>query len=88
MERKKGRFNVSAIPEKCVGCRLCQMRCSFRFTRKFSFSGGRVEVTWLENLHRYGIFFDGGGDACGLCVRSCVYGALELEKREMGGGVQ
>ena len=74
--------------EKCVGCRLCQMRCSFRFTKNFSFTGSRVEVIWDEDRHRYDITFDERCDACGLCVRSCVYRALDLEKKEMRGGAQ
>ena len=78
--KKKSRFRIIASPVNCVGCRLCQMRCSFRFTKSFSFSASKIEVVWNEKQHCYEINFNELCDSCGLCVRSCVYGALTLEK--------
>ena len=79
LNMKKSRFKIITNPENCVGCRLCQMRCSFRFTKEFSFFNSRIEVVWDENQHHHGITFHEMCDACGLCVRSCVYEALVLE---------
>ena len=76
---KKG-FNIITEPENCVGCRLCQMRCSFRFSKRFSFSDARIEIEWNEEKCRYGIRLTEGCDGCGLCARSCVYGSITLER--------
>ena len=79
MVAKKG-FNIITDPENCVGCRLCQMRCSFRFAKRFSFSDTRIDIEWNEEQCRYDINLNEGCDGCGLCARSCVYGGLTLER--------
>ena len=86
MAAKKG-FHIITDSENCVGCRLCQMRCSFRFAKRFSFSDARIDIEWNEEQCRYDINFNEGCDNCGLCAGSCVYGALTLERksaREVG----
>ena len=80
MAAKRG-FDITTNPENCVGCLFCQMRCSFRFTKRFSFSDARIDIEWNEEQCRYDISFSEGCDSCGLCVRSCVYGALALERK-------
>ena len=79
MATKKG-FNIITDSENCVGCLLCQMRCSFRFTKRFSFSDARINIEWNEEQCRYDISLNEECDGCGLCVHSCVYGALTLER--------
>ncbi len=84
---KKSRFKIITNPENCVGCRLCQMRCSFRFTKEFSFAESRIEVLWQTNGRRYEIGFNDMCDSCGLCARSCMYEALILQQNgEKGTG--
>ena len=78
MMEKKGRFNIITHSDHCVGCRLCQMRCSFRFTKCYSFSESRIGVAWNEDQPGFKIAFSELCDSCGLCARSCVYGALEI----------
>jgi len=79
--RGKGkRFHISADSEKCVGCRVCQMRCSFRLAGRFSFSDSAVEITWNAQQDRFEIGFKAKCDACARCVNSCLYGALVLER--------
>jgi Fe-S-cluster-containing dehydrogenase component len=66
--------------ENCVGCRLCQMRCSFRFTKRFSFSDAKIDIDWNEEQCRYDVSLNEECNCCGLCVASCVYGTLTLKK--------
>ncbi len=75
------KFNIITNSENCVGCRLCQMRCSFRFTKRFSFSDARIDIEWDEEQCRYDINFSDGCDRCGLCVTVCVYEALTLKRK-------
>ena len=77
MGTKQG-FTLITDSENCVGCRLCQMRCSFRFTKRFSFFNARIDISWNEAECRYDISFSEQCDHCGLCARSCVYGALSI----------
>jgi formate hydrogenlyase subunit 6/NADH:ubiquinone oxidoreductase subunit I len=79
MAVKKG-LKININSENCVGCRLCQMRCSFRFTKRFSFSDARIDIDWNEEQCRYDVSLNEECDRCGLCVDSCVYGTLTLEK--------
>ena len=81
--KKKSRFNILSNPKDCVGCRLCQMRCSFRFTKMYSLSHSLIEITWNEKQLRYHITFNDLCDSCGLCVQACVYDALSLEKESL-----
>jgi formate hydrogenlyase subunit 6/NADH:ubiquinone oxidoreductase subunit I len=81
MAAKKG-LNIITNAENCVGCQLCQMRCSFRLTRRFSFSDARIDIDWNEKQCRYDISLNDSCDRCGLCVTACVYGALMLEKKD------
>ena len=69
-------INIITNAENCVGCQLCQMRCSFRFTQRFSFSDAQIDIDWNEKQCRYDINFKAVCDRCGLCVTACVYGAL------------
>ena len=73
-------LNIITYSENCVGCRLCQMRCSFRFTKRFSFSDARIDIDWNDEQCRYDVSLNEECDRCGLCVASCVYGTLTLEK--------
>jgi len=75
-------LDIIINPENCVGCRLCQMRCSFRFTKRFSFSDARIDIEWNEEQCRYDINLNDRCDHCGLCVASCVYEALMLERED------
>jgi len=81
---KGKRFNISADSEKCVGCRVCQTRCSFHLAGRFSFSDSAVGITWNPQQDRFEISFNVKCNACGRCVNSCLYGALVAEKTEEG----
>ena len=75
----KSRFRVIVDPAKCVGCDLCRLRCSFRFTRTFRPSEARLSVNWNESDRSYDLFLHDDCDHCSLCVKYCVYDALLVE---------
>jgi NAD-dependent dihydropyrimidine dehydrogenase PreA subunit len=76
----KSRFRVIVDPAQCVGCALCQLRCSFRFTKTFRPSEAKISVDWNESSRSYEVALADDCDHCGLCARYCVYGALIVEK--------
>jgi len=78
--KKKSVFRLTTNPAQCVGCLLCQMRCTFRFIKAFGLTEARINIDWEEASCTYTIDFDDGCDSCGLCARYCVYGALTLER--------
>ena len=73
---KKKHLSMITNLGNCVGCRLCQMRCSFRWTKQFSFADARINIEWNEEKRNYEISFKDECDFCGACARFCVYGAL------------
>jgi formate hydrogenlyase subunit 6/NADH:ubiquinone oxidoreductase subunit I len=85
MAPKKKRVEIMTNPESCVGCRLCQMRCSFQYTKQFSFSNARINIGWNAEQYRYDISFGEECVHCGLCIASCVYGALSIKGASMAG---
>jgi len=79
MEAKR-QFTVSAESKKCVGCLVCQMRCSYRFTKSFCPTVSLVNIDWHIDSHSYKISFSDKCDSCGLCARICPYGAIKIER--------
>lgn len=75
----QSKFDVIVDNSKCVGCQLCQMRCSLRFTNIFRPSESRIAIELTDSNPRYSIKFLPNCDKCGLCARYCLYGALSLE---------
>ena len=78
----KGRaFKIVWDPERCYGCRTCELACSFHHQGVFgsklsSIRVGRPNQTGRIKWHR-----DFSCDSCGaeetpLCVKYCFYGAL------------
>ena len=72
---------------KCVGCLLCQMACSYKFTRTFLPSLAKIVIEWSDLKHAYNIAFAEDCDSCGFCARYCVYDSLTAEhlKKEKEG---
>jgi Fe-S-cluster-containing dehydrogenase component len=75
----KSRFRVIVDPAKCVGCDLCRLRCSFRFTKTFRPSESKLSVDRNESSRSYEVVLHDDCDHCSLCVKYCVYGALIVE---------
>ena len=75
----KSRFRVMVNSAKCVGCDLCRLRCSFRFTRTFRPSEAKLSVDWSESSRSFEVFLHDDCDHCSLCVKYCTYDALTVE---------
>jgi len=77
--------------EKCTGCRLCEVACSYHHSRVFSRKMGSIKVLRNEREGKmmpilYKVEHDGykACDRCKnekepFCVKYCVTGALEIE---------
>ena len=68
--------------EKCTGCRICQLMCSYIYQNKFAPTEAFIKI-----IDEYGltpkISFLEGCKKCGQCARHCLYGALELKEVEV-----
>jgi len=73
---------IVADPTKCVGCTLCQLRCSFKFNKVFQPSQAKIRIEKLGAGVAHNISFADECQSCGLCARYCLYGVLSQQKRE------
>lgn len=71
---------MRTYPARCVGCRICQLMCSFLYHHSFNWSAARILVDQLECGSKIG--FSDKCTQCGVCAEHCIYGALELVKEE------
>lgn len=68
---------IKIYHEKCVGCRICQLTCSFTYNKTFNPIKARIKITNLYGLTPK-IKFTDQCVQCGKCASNCLYGALEL----------
>ncbi|HEX59559.1 MAG TPA: hypothetical protein ENF26_05380 [Methanomicrobia archaeon] len=69
-------LEVIVRPENCVGCRICQLRCSLAHAGIFAPTKARIVVQRDFRRHGFSISFKDDCVRCGLCADFCVYGAL------------
>ena len=73
---------IRTYPMRCVGCRICQLICSFRYEKEFNLSKARILIERIDGGSKIG--FADNCIKCGDCVDHCMYGVLE--KVEAKGG--
>ena len=79
----KSKWRMTANPEDCQLCSMCQLICSLKHEKAFNPAKARVKV--IQNIKPGGaldiaVSFTEDCDNCGLCARYCVYGALSRKK--------
>jgi carbon-monoxide dehydrogenase iron sulfur subunit len=81
MGKREGKqFPVLLNVEKCTGCRMCQLACSFRHLGEFNPLKAYIVVNRNHGVRTIGIEFTEECTWCGDCAHFCAYGALELKK--------
>ncbi len=72
-----GKRRIIADDEKCNGCLICQLRCSFRFENAFNITKAAIKIDrFTKGDTDFHISFTEMCDACGLCAAYCPYDAL------------
>ena len=68
-------IEIRTYPKRCVGCRLCQLICSFTYEKAYNPSKARIRIERLRAGSAIG--FTEECNNCGICVDYCMYDALE-----------
>jgi len=66
--------------DNCAGCLICQMRCSIEYEGSFNPAKARIMVEWTDEGLGMGfrVSYKDECIKCGICAKSCPYGALEI----------
>lgn len=67
--------------DKCTGCHICELMCSFTYLKRFSPNKAFIQIINEYELVPQ-IKFKNECNRCGICVYYCLYGALELREVE------
>ena len=67
---------LKVLPEKCIGCRLCEIICSLSHGNSFSPYKSRLRVEETQGMLKK--FKPVVCTLCGSCVEACPTGALKL----------
>ncbi|WP_034629839.1 4Fe-4S dicluster domain-containing protein, partial [Desulfotruncus alcoholivorax] len=72
-------MQIKYLPEKCIGCRLCEMACSGVKEGVFNPSLARLQVA--SRYKAYKLVNEAKiCDSCQSCVRACSTGAIKFEE--------
>ncbi|MFX0044166.1 MAG: hypothetical protein ACFE8L_14730 [Candidatus Hodarchaeota archaeon] len=76
---KEDIINIEIHEEKCTGCIICKLWCSYTHYKMFNPS-----IAHLDIKDKYGltpkITFLNNCTNCGQCARHCLYGALIIRE--------
>jgi carbon-monoxide dehydrogenase iron sulfur subunit len=68
--------SVAAISERCVGCKLCQLICSYVMFRVFNPSRSHLTIRADEKRGLFDIMVLPECTGCGACIKYCPSEAL------------
>jgi len=73
-----GEPKISVFAEKCSGCLLCALVCSFYRGEQddFKLSQSRIQIRRVTGKLMFTVDFQESCDGCGLCVDYCLNGAI------------
>ena len=71
----KDRKKILVDANKCAQCLLCELMCTFTYTKSFNISKSRITI----DIARRAIAFSEECNSCGTCAQYCAYGALMIE---------
>ncbi|MGQ9721419.1 MAG: 4Fe-4S binding protein [Candidatus Jordarchaeum sp.] len=77
MSDNKSVVEIVVNPEKCMGCLMCALRCSLRYSGVFNPLKARIRIKGLNGNE---IRFTEECNNCGLCADYCIYGALVVKE--------
>jgi len=66
---------MNITSEKCAGCQICRLICSFTHEKVFNPSKSRIIVDFVDD--GFEVRFTDDCSKCGTCAEYCLYGALE-----------
>ncbi|MHA2391186.1 MAG: hypothetical protein ACXAEX_04390 [Promethearchaeota archaeon] len=72
---KKNLIKMETNEEKCSGCIICRLWCSYTHHKVFNPSKANLKIEDQYGLTPK-ITFENECSQCGECARHCLYGAL------------
>ena len=72
-------LNIIIHEENCTGCSICRLICSFTHKKGFKPSEAFILIDRFAESGK--IKFTDECTNCGLCVKHCLYSALEMEEK-------
>ena len=78
--QKKSLAEIIIHENKCAGCQICQLICSYTYHKIFAPNLAYIQVVTHELTPK--ISFLEECTQCHKCVQHCLYGALELKEAD------
>lgn len=77
---------ISIVPDKCTGCRSCEIACSYHFDGVFQPNTSRIKISFDPKSGDVKISIDDGCNLCEgeegpLCAKYCSAGALIFQAK-------
>ncbi|MFX0021914.1 MAG: 4Fe-4S dicluster domain-containing protein [Candidatus Hermodarchaeota archaeon] len=76
---RKSSIEIKINEEKCTGCIICNLWCSYTHYKIFDPSKSNIKIENSHSLNPKIIFLDSCTN-CGQCANHCLYGALLIEE--------
>ena len=77
---KKDAIEIEINEEKCTGCTICELWCSYNYHKAFNPSKANIKIEEKYSLHPKIRFLETCNN-CGQCASHCLYGALIIKER-------